>query len=330
MTKTLIPGVYTSYELSGVRYTGKNTGTAGIVWKGSVSEREISAFTGYSQAAAALGTDSEAAKLCRLLFENGASKVKTVQTDGDYTSAFALLMKESDVKVMLCDTTDSTVHGEMLRAIERGNEESKYRIGIVGGTGDVNALSVQAKALNSERMVLTPDTVTAAALAGIVLGTEDPSIPFNGAVLSGADGDFTYTEDELKTLIASGVTPFVTIGGVCETVRAVTTKTVTEGTDDITWRDLNTVLIADYAISGIRNVLKAMFTRAKNTERTRGAVRTQVVIELEKMLDAGIIDSYGNVSAKKSAEDPSVCSVEFEFAVSGGMHSIVIAAGIIV
>lgn len=73
-----------------------------------------------------------------------------------------------------------------------------------------------------------------------------------------------------------------------------------------------------------------MFTRAKNTERTRGAVRTQVIIELEKMRDRGIIESYGNVTAKKSTSDPAVCEVGFEFTVAGGMHQIIIAAGIIV
>ena len=44
----------------------------------------------------------------------------------------------------------------------------------------------------------------------------------------------------------------------------------------------------------------------------------------------GIIESYGNVSAVKSENDPAVCEVSFEFAVSGGMHQIIIAAGIIV
>ena len=330
MTATLIPGVYTSYELTGVRYGGKNTYTAGFVWKGGADETKVSSFTSNAQLLGAFGKDTEAYKLAKLLLENGASAVKAVQVSENYENGFDLLMHEADVSVMLCDSADARVHAKMLAAVNAGGEEYKYRIGIVGGAGDVSALCVQAKALNAERMVLTPDIYTAFAFAGVVLGSTDPSLPFNTAVLKGLEKDYYYTDAELETMLSSGVTPFVTVGGVCETVRAVTTRTVSEGVSDITWRDLNTVLITDYVIPTVRNRLKAMFTRAKNTERTRGAVRTQVVIELEKMTDAGIIESYGEVSVKKSANDPSVCEVGFEFTPSGGMHSIVISAGIIV
>ena len=330
MTNTLIPGIYTSYELSGVRYTHKNAGTAGLVWKGDTDETSVSAFTSLSQIASVYGTDSTVFALSSVLFANGASCVKSVQIKEDYDSGFALLAAETDVAVTLCDSEDINVHQSMKNSILSCGENSKYRVGVVWKTGDVNTLTAHAKAINCERMVLLPDVYCAAALAGVILGTEDPSLPFNGAVLYGAEAEFNYAETEINSLLQGGVTPIRTVGNECEVVRCVTTKTETEGLSDSTWRDVNTVLTADYVMMQIKANLRTMFTRAKNTERTRGAVRTQTVICLERMLDMGIIESYGNVTAVKSETDPNVCEVNFEFSVAGGMHSIIIAAGLTV
>lgn len=330
MTTTIVPGVYTSYELSGVRYAHKAAGTAGFVWQGSKNETKVSRFTSVSQIAAQYGTDTTAYKLASVLFANGASCVKCVQVIDDHDAGFDILMKESDVTVMLCDSESMAAAMNMKTRILNGGEDSKYRIGIVGCDADVGTLCASAGVINCERMVMVPDVTAAFALAGLILSTEDPSLPYNGAELRGVDAEFSYSDEQIITLLQSGVTPLRTVGGVCEVVRCVTTKTTTDGIYDNTWRDINTVLVTDYVIPQIRSVLKSMFTRAKNTERTRGAVRTQVVISLERMADMGIIESYGNVTAVKSDDDPSVCQVNFEFTAAGGMHSIVIAAGITV
>lgn len=330
MINTLIPGIYTSYELSGVRYTGKAAGVAGVVWKGDSTESTASIFTSTAQIAAVYGKDCILTEIGGLLLKNGAMKIKAIQTANDYSYGFKLLMAETDVTVMLCDSTESSVHVDMCDAILDGGEDNKYRIGIVAAADSVEALQNGAEKLNTERMVLIPSVQCAAAFGGVVLGSADPSIPFNGAVLDGIDKEFVYTDTEINTLLSGGVTAVRTIGGKCEIVRAVTTKTTTAGVPDSTWRDLNTILVTDYVIPKIKTVLRTMFTRAKNTDRTRGAVRTQVVIELDKMLDSGIIENYGNVTVKKSAEDPSICEVGFEFTVPGGMHQIIIAAGIII
>ena len=125
MTNTLIPGIYTSYELSGVRYTGRKAGTAGFVWKGTEDENVACKFTGANQIAAVYGTDSEVYKLSHILFTNGASCVKTVQVKDDYNTGFALLMKESDVTVMLCDNEDTSVFESMRDYILAGGENFK-------------------------------------------------------------------------------------------------------------------------------------------------------------------------------------------------------------
>ena len=72
------------------------------------------------------------------------------------------------------------------------------------------------------------------------------------------------------------------------------------------------------------------FARKKNTAQTRGAIRSQVIVELESKLVAEIIDGYGDVSVSVDAADPSVCVVEFSFAVAHGLNQIYLTAHITV
>ena len=342
MAGTLIPGVYTSYELSGVRYSGRSSGSVGIaVYSPAAQVSGVTAFYSMAEAAAQLGADSAAVLLTGVILNNGASKVKAaitaVNTAAGYKAAFELLVKEADVNIIVCDTTGEDIHAALKDVIETDNEEEKYRIGIVEGTGTAEELTERAAALNSSRMVLVAPAsadaasgTAAAAFAGLVAGTEDPALPYSGAELKDVISDIEYTTAEIESLIAGGVTVVRRIGTNAEIVRAVTTKTKNGEIPDISWRDLNTVLIVDDVIPHVRSVLKSMFTRAKNTQRTRGAVRTQVVIELEKKLDAGIIDSYGNVTVKQDDNDPAVCCVSFEFTPACGMHQIILSANITV
>ena len=67
-------------------------------------------------------------------------------------------------------------------------------------------------------------------------------------------------------------------------VRGITTRTTTGGAQDITWRELTTILIVDDVIPSIRASLRSRFSRTKNTAQTRGAIRSQVIVELENKL----------------------------------------------
>ena len=125
-----------------------------------------------------------------------------------------------------------------------------------------------------------------------------------------------------------GVTPIESSGGKVSVVRGVTTRTSTGGEADATWRELTTVLIVDDVVPAVRRALRAKFPRVKNNAQTRGAIRTQVLIELEKKLRAEIIDDYGEVSAAASESDPGVCEVSFEFTVTHGLNRINLAAHI--
>ena len=127
-----------------------------------------------------------------------------------------------------------------------------------------------------------------------------------------------------------GVTPLERVGGVVSVVRGITTRTKTGEVSDATWRELTTIRIVDDVIPTIRNALRAKFQRSKNTEQTRGAIRSQVILELENKLSREIITGYENVTVQADAENPTVCLVEFSFTVAHGLNQIWLSAHITV
>ena len=127
-----------------------------------------------------------------------------------------------------------------------------------------------------------------------------------------------------------GVTPLETLAGACYVVRGVTTRTRSGGAVDNTWRELTAILVVDEVIPGIRNALRAKFGRAKNTVQSRGAIRSLVVMELEKRVTREIIDGYEDVRVSALDTDPAVCLVEFAFTVAHGLNQIWLSAHITV
>ena len=53
-------------------------------------------------------------------------------------------------------------------------------------------------------------------------------------------------------------------------------------------------------------------------------------MELERKREAEIIEGYGEVTARASEDDPTVCEVEFPFAVAHGLNQIYLTAHITV
>lgn len=342
------PGVYSVYDASSVVSAGrapKRIGVAALAVKGTANA--VVTLTGYAAGVEAFGEDASGtpgmSTLLKLLFANGASAVCAVRVDtaGDlaaYQAAFDALAG-CDVQVVVCDSSAAAVQKALKTAVETASAGKKERIAVIGGNGDTAAqLVTRAEGINSERVVLVgPDMVdekgtelsgvfTAAAVAGAIACGSDPAVPLNGAELYGIGGlQANYSDNDIDLLVRGGVTPVEEVGGVVSPVRGITTRTKTGETSDATWRELTTVLIADDVIPAVRAALRSKFARAKNTAQGRGAIRAQTIVELEKKKDAQIIESYGEVTVTASADDPTVCLVEFSFAVAHGLNQIYLA-----
>lgn len=342
------PGVYSSYDASAAVRGGRAARTVGVAAKSTSGTANTAVrLTSYEMGLSAFGEDAAGtagmSAILKLLFLGGAASVVAVKVDeNDYASAFGVLQTVEDVYVVVCDSGELTVQQALRTSLESAAAARRERIAVVGmSNASTTDLTGRAKALNSERMVLVgPDGLdgdgkpvagvfAAAAAAAAVAATRDPAIPINGTPLSGLTGvSADYTDNEIDVLVRGGVTPLEAVGGVVSPVRGITTRTMTGGADDATWRELTTILIADDVIPSIRQSLRSRFSQTKNTAQTRGAIRSQTIVELENKLRAEIIDGYGDVAVSASEEDPTICLVEFSFAVAHGLNQIYLTAHI--
>ena len=340
MTTHERPGVYSAYQASALTAAVSGGGAVCVVANAG-SHKGIGPYTwtSYSRAVSAVG-QCALSELARLALKNGAGAVIGIPAGENYTAAFAVAAKLDEVAVVVCDSTDLTVQQALRDMVEECSAARKERIAVVES---VEQLIARAAGLNHERMVLVaPSGVTAAgaaadgtacaaAVAGAIAGNTDPALPLSGAALSGLNGlSAVYEDGDIDLLVRGGVTPLEMLSGSGSVVRAVTTRTTTGGAADATWRELTTILVVDEVIPAIRTALRTKFQRVKNTEQTRGAIRSQVVLELEKCIGQEIIDSYEDVTVTALENDPTVCLVEFAFAVTHGLNQIWLSAHITV
>ena len=349
--KTIIherPGVYSSYDASAVIRGGRAVRVIGAAARSvSGTANTPITLTSYEAGVSAFGEDAAdspgMSTLLKLLFQNGAATVVAAAVeDDDYAAAFAALQGVENVRIIVCDSGELTVQQALRESVESASAARRERIAVVGmSEAGTTALTARAAALNSERMVLVapdaldsageklPGMFAAAAVAGAIAAGADPAVPLNGTPLKGLGGvSAQYSDNEIDLLVRGGVTPLEAVGGVVSPVRGITTRTTTGGAQDITWRELTTILIVDDVIPTIRSSLRSRFSQTKNTAQTRGAIRSQVIVELESKLRAQIIDSYGEVAVSVYDEDPTVCLVEFSFAVAHGLNQIHLTAHI--
>lgn len=336
------PGVYSRYDASTVvkgRGGGGCVGLAALCGTGTAGT--LYTFNRYEEAVTAFGGEETLTELVRLLFLNGAAQVKAVPVaeEAGYKAAFSVLEAAEDIAVVVCDSGELTVQQALRDSVKAASEARRERIAVVGGKAGENATALvqRAEGLNSERVVLTAPVgegggaAVAAAVAGAIAGESDPAVPLGGAVLTGLYGlSGRYSDGEMDRLILGGVTPVESLAGTIGVVRGVTTRTTTGEAADATWRDLTTIRIVDDVIPTLRRALRTKFQRAKNTAQSRGAIRAQVVLELENKKAREIITGYENVTVTADSQDPARCLVDFSFTVAHGLNQIWLTAHITV
>ena len=344
------PGVYSSYGASAVvsgRGTGRLVGLAAVNTQAEAGK--VQTITSYERAVAVFGSGGpeDMAELIRLALKNGASGVAAVPVadESGYEAAFAQLGRLEDIALVICGSTDPAVEKALRDSVAEASDMRRERLCVLAGGRDegVEELIQRAKDLNHERVVLAaPGCVDregqpisglplAAALSGAIAGESDPALPLGGAELLGLNGLSARLEDrDIDRLILGGVTPVESLGGVVSVVRGVTTRTTTGSAPDGTWRELSAIRVVDRVIPDLRDALRARFSRAKNTPQGREAIRSQVIVELEREKSLEIITGYDNVAVRELEDNPTVCLVEFRFSVAHGLNQIWLVADITV
>lgn len=335
------PGVYSAYDASSVVDRAAGAKTVAVAALGGGEAGKAYELTRYEQAVTAFGENDPMTGLVRLLFLNGAAAVVAVpvKEETEYQAAFDALAQREDIGVVVCDSTTLSVQQALRDSVNAASEARRERVAVVrGGESEtVSQLAARAQEINDPRVVLVSPceegggASVAAAVAGTIAATSDPAVPLGGAQLRGINGlSARYGENEIDLLVRGGVTPLESVAGTVSVVRGVTTKTKNGSETDSTWRELTTILIVDDVIPSIRNSLRAKFQRAKNTEQSRGAIRSQVILELENKLAREIITGYENVTVTAKEDNPTVCLVDFSFTVAHGINQIWLSAHITV
>lgn len=338
------PGVYTSYEVSSALAGSGNSSTVAVVAKAYTgTDGSCISISSLAHAVSLYGEKSNITDLIRILLLNGASSIRAVAVanssdENGYKTAFELLYDHNDISIIVCDCHNLPILSTMRDCIINAPENSKYRIGVAETFGSLSEITDIAENLNCERMVLVGpiDSISipgsaAAATAAQIASSPDPAIPLNGAQLFGLSMlSHALTDQDINTLVRAGVTPLENVGSSAYIIRGITTRSKTGGSPDATWREITTIRIVDDVISSVKNALRSRFSRTKNTMQTRGAIRTQVVIELENKVSREIIDAYDNITVTPNADDPTICEVRFEFTVAHGLNQIHLSAHITV
>ena len=337
------PGVYWDYSASGVLWGSQNLKQAGIVALCENGEQNrVYSIQRISDGKTVFGEDSVMARMIESALVNGASGVKAVKAGTedsfDYETALAALEREDNIGAVCCDSTQGAVLQLLKASAVSASDSGRERVAVGCFSGEDPAAF--ANQLNCERMMLlcqAPENdpagggLLAAALAGKLAAATDPSAALNGTILEGVAGlSETFSEEELDVLLQNGVAVLEVQAGRVELVRGVSTRTETDGVSDQTFHDINTALIIDTVIGGIRTSLKGMLAGARNNEKTRSAIATQTAVKLEEYRLQGILDSYRSPAVTASEEDPSVCVVTVEFTAARGLNQIVIQASITV
>jgi len=340
------PGVYSDFDASSVTARGAGAKIVGIIGV-STATSGLYTVTAYGDGATAFGEDSQLAKLLRLAFLNGAGTVLAypvaIDDVASYSVALESLLAEKRAKILVLGSALETVQilaRDKVEAASRQKGECICLVGMENPTAE--ELVTRGEILNHPRMVLVGADVYersgqnpvggfmgAAALAGVLAVQTDPALPLNYQRLLGLDGvTIQPTDAQVDLLVCGGVTVLEISDGQVRIIRGITTCSKKAGIADMTYRELNTILIIDHVIPAVRQSLQAKFSSAKNNEATRSAINSQVVVELEHAVAREIINGYEGLSVRASEEDPTVCLVEFGMSVTHGLNRIYLTAHI--
>lgn len=355
---TTRPGVYSQYELSSVLHMGSRDKAVAIVGiAASGTPKQAVKISRMADVVAAFGTDTGNASLCtmaQMLLANGCANIvavpaavgsSAVAQASDYTAALAVLDSMDAIGVIVSDNSSLEYLNVLKQYVVNASDNKRECIGFAGfaaGT-TVDNMIAAASALNCERMVLvagnpvdTDGTVQhgrllACALAAQCALLDDPARMLSGSAAEGiAALNTRYSEEEIDDLIQGGVSPYELRAGKAQLIRAVTTRTKTQGVADSTLRELSTILVIDDVLVSLRDTLSASLSIARNNARSMNAIKTQAAIILERKKAAELIDSYSVPNVYADADDPTTLVVEVGFAICSGINQILVSANVLV
>lgn len=339
---SLRPGVYSSYDVTSSYASARSGKYAAVVAKANGGTAgTVYGLSSYAEALEVFLPDSDSMYMrgiLKILFDAGVSGVICAPCGGNYAEALALIEETENIGAVICDCRSSAGLLALKASLEKSSEGFRERLGFAGIDSAQDAL-LDAQLLNSERISICCPAVggdsgarsavfAAAALAAKILVSGDPAVNLNGERFPQLALPDALAESDIQLLLAVGVTVFESCGSVCECVRAQTTRVKTNGASDRTFAGINTIMIIDDVLAGLRNALKTRLRGGRAGGITAGSIQSQAMVELAARQSEGLLESFSPPRCYPSAEDPEVCVVELAFRVAHVVSQIAITAHI--
>ncbi|HOX49885.1 MAG TPA: phage tail sheath subtilisin-like domain-containing protein [Fibrobacteria bacterium] len=213
-------------------------------------------------------------------------------TDPDIQAALDAVTP-SQFHVVALQFADSTSLGKVQTYLDLVSSGVELRPGrafaaITGAAKNIATLVTLANGLNHERDHIsylpgspTAPWVIAACVAGVVASQSDPAMPFSGRVLGSVVAPpvaLGLTRSEQETLMVNGVTPLESDpAGNVSIVRLVTTRTTTNGSQDLVLLDTNPIAILDYFRQEVRAMYRRKYGESKLNPLTMVSVRQDAI-----------------------------------------------------
>lgn len=274
------PGIYSDYQTSGVLYSKKMEKRIAIIAQSEAEPNTLYSLQKLVDAKTVFGEASAMYALYKAVLENGAGSIVGVSvrenTSAAYEAAFKLIAGTDGIGVVICDSTDLAIQQLLAQSVVEASQNKRERIGILAADSNESNLAAWANKFNSERILLVAQSpinsqgeelygcILSAAMAAIISQYTDPSQSFNGAGFENISKlSKDLSEAEVDEYITNGIIPFEVVAGRVEVIRAVTSKTTTDGIADKTFKELNTILIIDEVIKAVRETLRENISTAK-------------------------------------------------------------------
>lgn len=232
-------------------------------------------------------------------------------------AAALLTVFGGDYQIITIDSNtaaDLTVLRDHLDAVSHPMEQ-RGCVGITAWTGSLATGSTLTSALNAGRVSCawlknstTDYKLIAAAYAAVMAYEEDPARPLNHLELLGVEVNAIpdragRTEQEVA--MTKGLTPLeVGPGEKVQIVRALSTYTKNvAGADDVALLDITSIRTLDYIRKACKTRIDLRFPREKKTERTKAAVRSELLDVLIKLEELEIVEQVEANKSKLVVED---------------------------
>jgi hypothetical protein len=316
------PGVYAKYGFSGAAAPACAKTCALILNNANLS----GAYEILSYDDPPPGADEITKNCLRVLFEGGAGKVLLISPGGG--SPFALLNAHGGADIVVCDEGISS--DELLAYLDKALNGQGQILSFVGRDTSKGA-ALAARNFSHQRVCVASPAVslseggdaksiyTACALAAAVLLAQGPPHHFSGMAFPSLGSAAPLAEDEIQSLLSSGVCVFEDAGGTVRLIRALTTSPAPS------MRSLSAVLISDYVLNRLRQSLSSkLATKAASPD----SIRDHVAVELSDLAAENIITDFSSPKCRAAKDDPTLCIVEISFSVAHLISRIHITAHI--